>query len=373
MGARIARVSKENFDEADMQSLLEGGRLLREGKTVIFPTETVYGLGANALSPDAAQKIYKAKGRPSDNPLIVHISKLEMLEEIAKDVSEEAHILMENFWPGPLTIILSKKDIVPNETTAGLDTVAVRMPSHKVALKLIDIAGVPIAAPSANISGRPSITSSKYALEEMSDRVDMIILSEDCEIGIESTVLDATGDIALVLRPGKISQREIFEAIAGGDSQKLKLMNSRLAEILTSKEAGAKAVSDDIFDMEKHAPKSPGMKYRHYSPKARVIVAKPSQNVSEMLAKHIEMKDDSGNSLYKSGEIKVFCLSGSAQGYGDYAYSLGSSSMDLAKNLFTSLRKMDDMGVKLIICECFGKDELACAVMNRLIKASSNI
>lgn len=367
MGAKIARVSKDNFEESDLQSLLEGGRILRDGGTVVFPTETVYGLGANALSPDAATKIYKAKGRPSDNPLIVHIARLEMLYEIAKDVNEDALLLMERFWPGPLTLIFNKKDIVPPETTAGLNTVAVRMPSHKVALKLIEIAGVPIAAPSANISGRPSITSSKYALEEMSERVDMIILSDDCDIGIESTVVDMTGSIPLVLRPGKISQREILEAVSGDDAQKLGFMKSRISQIMAAKKTGEEAdlkadgSTDNIFDMEKHAPKSPGMKYRHYSPKAKVIVVQELEKVREVLSEQLEMKDEDGKPLYKGEEIRVFCLDGTACIYGEYAYSLGSGSLDLAKNLFTSLRKMDDMGVRVIICECFGEDELAAA------------
>lgn len=389
MGAKIARVSKDNFEESDIQSLLEGGRLLRDGGTVIFPTETVYGLGANALSPDAAAKIYKAKGRPSDNPLIVHISRLDMLQEIAKDVSEDAKLLMERFWPGPLTLIFNKKDIVPKETTAGLDTVAVRMPSHKVALELIEIAGVPIAAPSANISGRPSITSSKYALEEMSDRVDMIILSDDCDIGIESTVVDMTGSIPLVLRPGKISQREIFEAVAGNDADRLSSMKSALEEIMAAKKAGEGKATDretsikdpdegsadleNIFDMENHAPKSPGMKYRHYSPRAKVIVVAQLEKVRSVLSEQLDMKDEAGNKLYQREEIKVFCLDDRAPVYGENAHSLGHDSLDLAKNIFTSLREMDDRGVKVIICECFEGDELASAVMNRLIKASSNI
>ena len=167
MCAKVARVSAEGSSESELKHLLEAGRILREGGTVVFPTETVYGIGANALSPDAARKIYLAKGRPSDNPLIVHISRVDMLYDIAEDIGSDALMLMDAFWPGPLTMIFRKKEIVPLATTGGLDTVAVRMPGHKAALKIIEAAGVPIAAPSANISGRPSITSSRYVLDSL--------------------------------------------------------------------------------------------------------------------------------------------------------------------------------------------------------------
>ena len=369
MSAKIAKVSKENLGEEDLKSILEAAVILKAGGTVIFPTETVYGLGADALSEDAAKKIYEAKGRPSDNPLIVHISSEEMLYEIVEEVDEIASLLISKFWPGPITFIFKKKAIVPLTTTGGLETVAVRMPDHKAALRLIEEAGLPIAGPSANISGRPSITSSKYALEEMSERVDMIILSDDCEIGIESTVVDLTSEIPLVLRPGKISQREILEVVADGDSVKLEYLNKKLNEILEKN----KALSGDVIENQKRAPKSPGMKYRHYSPKAKVLVADSSDEIKNIILEYQQKIDDSGNRVYLDQEIRVFCLDDSLAIYGNFAYSLGKDSSELAKNIFTSLRLMDDMGVKLIICECFSFDELSCAVMNRLIKASANI
>ena len=369
MSAKIAKVSKENLGEDDIKSLLEGSAILKAGGTVIFPIETVYGLGADALSADASRKIYEAKGRPSDNPLIVHISNEDMLYEIADEIDETAKLLIAKFWPGPITFIFKKKAIVPLTTTGGLDTVAVRMPDHTAALRLIEESGLPIAGPSANISGRPSITSSKYALEEMSERVDMIILSDDCEIGIESTVVDLTAEIPLVLRPGKISQREILEVVADGDTEKLASLNQKLNKILEKN----KALSEDMIENQKHAPKSPGMKYRHYSPKAKVLVADNPEDIKRIILEYQQETDEKGMKIYLDEQIKVFCLEDNKSVYEDFAYCLGKNSSELAKHIFTSLRLMDDMGVKLIICECFSFDELSCAVMNRLIKASTNI
>lgn len=359
MGAKIARVSQGGSSESELKNLREAGRILKNGGTVVFPTETVYGLGANALSPDAAQKIYEAKGRPSDNPLIVHISRLDMLYEIAEDVGSDALMLVDAFWPGPLTMIFKKKEIVPLATTGGLDTVAVRMPSHKGALKLIEAAGVPIAAPSANISGRPSITKGRYLLDEFEGKVDMIILGEDSEIGIESTVVDMTEEIPLVLRPGKISQSDIFQVISAGDSQKLKFLEKKLEDI-SGRHCGKPA-------------RSPGMKYRHYSPKAKVILEDPQKSAEQVLNEAMSMVTEDGKLLYEEPEVMVLCLKKNEELYGDHAYVLGEDSEEVARNLFTSLRMMDDMGVKLIISEFFSGDELACAVMNRLVKASSNI
>lgn len=359
MCAKVARVSAEGSSESEMKHLLEAGRILREGGTVVFPTETVYGLGANALSPDAARKIYLAKGRPSDNPLIVHISRVDMLYDIAEDIGSDALMLMDAFWPGPLTMIFRKKDIVPLATTGGLDTVAVRMPGHKAALKLIEAAGVPVAAPSANISGRPSITSSRYVLDEFADSVDMIIIGENSEIGIESTVVDMTEEVPVVLRPGKISQNDIFDVISQGDSAKREFLDKKLYEITGN-------------HCERPA-RSPGMKYRHYSPKARVIVEEPGRSALEIMKEYLELLSEDGKHVYEDGDIMVFCIEENAPLYGDHAYILGEDSSEIARNLFTSLRMMDDMGVKLIISEFFSGDELACAVMNRLVKASSNI
>lgn len=357
MSAIVAKIAPKDFNKEELDILNKAAKVIVNGGTVVFPTETVYGLGANALSSSSAQKIYKAKGRPSDNPLIVHISDYEMLELIATNISDDARILMNKFWPGPLTLIFDKKDIVPSDTTGGLNTVAVRMPSHKVALELIRLAKLPIAAPSANISTRPSITSSTYALREMADRVDMIILSDDCEIGLESTVCDMTG-IPVVLRPGKISQREIFEVIAK-DETHLQKLYAELENITNKVEE-----SDDGIK----GPKSPGMKYRHYSPEAKLLIAKKGEGLrvlNEVIAQ---------NDLIK---VKVFCLQKDAKLYGDRAEVIGITLEDVGKNIFTKLRQMDDNQVDLIICEVLegntpSEKDMAKAIMNRLIKASSN-
>ena len=318
--------------------------MLKTGKTVVFPTETVYGLGANALDPEAAKKIYEAKGRPSDNPLIVHISKKEDVDFLARNISQDAKLLMEAFWPGPLTLILDKSDNVPIETTGGLMTVAIRMPSNPIARKLIDLAGVSIAAPSANISGRPSITSSKYLVEELCERVDAIIISEDSEIGLESTVIDMTASTPVILRPGKIGKTEIE-----------KILNKEIE-------------LDPSLKDENAAPKSPGMKYKHYSPNATVIVVTGS--LDEM-----KLKINQKLSLDKniSDKVKVVCLEDRVSLYDGYGISWGKNSQEAAKNLFKILRLMDEQNIEVVYFEALNSDEISEAVMNRLIKAAGNM
>ncbi|WP_347451078.1 L-threonylcarbamoyladenylate synthase [Acetoanaerobium noterae] len=318
--------------------------MLKTGKTVVFPTETVYGLGANALDPEAAKKIYEAKGRPSDNPLIVHISKKEDVDFLAGNISQDAKLLMEAFWPGPLTLILDKSDNVPIETTGGLMTVAIRMPSNPIARKLIDLAGVPIAAPSANISGRPSITSSKYLVEELCERVDAIIISEDSEIGLESTVIDMTASTPVILRPGKIGKTEIE-----------KILNKEIE-------------LDPSLKDENAAPKSPGMKYKHYSPNATVIVVTGS--LDEMKQKINQKLSLDKN---KSDTVKVVCLEDRVSLYDDYGISWGKNSQEAAKNLFKILRLMDEQNIEVVYFEALNSDEISEAVMNRLIKAAGNM
>lgn len=326
------------------EQLIIAGRMLADGKTVVFPTETVYGLGANALDPEASLKIYAAKGRPSDNPLIVHIAKIEDVELLAREVSEDAIKLMDAFWPGPLTIILKKSDKVPDATTGGLDTVAIRMPSNKIAMELILNAGVPIAAPSANISGRPSITSPKYLIEELSDKVDAIIISDDSEIGLESTVIDMTSDIPIILRPGKIGKKDI--------------------EYVLSKSI----LLDPSLKDDKQAPKSPGMKYKHYSPKATVIVVSGSFEEMELKIK-LHLASEKANAQ----KVKVVCLNDRFKLYEEYGISLGENSTEAAKNLFSILRMIDEKNVELVYFEALSGDEISEAVMNRLIKAAGNI
>lgn len=331
---------KEFLDE----QLHKVANLLKAGKTVVFPTETVYGLGANALDPEAAKKIYEAKGRPSDNPLIVHISKKEDVDFLAGNISQDSKLLMEAFWPGPLTLILDKSDNVPIETTGGLMTVAIRMPSNPIARKLIDLAGVPIAAPSANISGRPSITSSKYLVEELCERVDAIIISEDSEIGLESTVIDMTASTPVILRPGKIGKTEIE-----------KILNKEIE-------------LDPSLKDENAAPKSPGMKYKHYSPNATVIVVTGS--LDEMKQKINQKLSLDKN---KSDTVKVVCLEDRVSLYDGYGISWGKNSQEAAKNLFKILRLMDEQNVEVVYFEALNSDEISEAVMNRLIKAAGNM
>lgn len=331
---------KEFLDE----QLHKVANLLKAGKTVVFPTETVYGLGANALDPEAAKKIYEAKGRPSDNPLIVHISKKEDVDFLAGNISQYAKLLMEAFWPGPLTLILDKSDNVPIETTGGLMTVAIRMPSNPIARKLIDLAGVPIAAPSANISGRPSITSSKYLVEELCERVDAIIISEDSEIGLESTVIDMTASTPVILRPGKIGKTEIE-----------KILNKEIE-------------LDPSLKDENAAPKSPGMKYKHYSPNATVIVVTGS--LDEMKQKINQKLSLDKN---KSDKVKVVCIEDRVSLYDGYGISWGKNSQEAAKNLFKILRLMDEQNIEVVYFEALNSDEISEAVMNRLIKAAGNM
>ena len=331
---------KEFLDE----QLHKVANLLKAGKTVVFPTETVYGLGANALDPEAAKKIYEAKGRPSDNPLIVHISKKEDVDFLAGNISQDAKLLMEAFWPGPLTLILDKSDNVPIETTGGLMTVAIRMPSNPIARKLIDLAGVPIAAPSANISGRPSITSSKYLVEELCERVDAIIISEDSEIGLESTVIDMTASTPVILRPGKIGKTEIE-----------KILNKEIE-------------LDPSLKDENTAPKSPGMKYKHYSPNATVIVVTGS--LDEMKQKINQKLSLDKN---KSDKVKVVCIEDRVSLYDGYGISWGKNSQEAAKNLFKILRLMDEQNIEVVYFEALNSDEISEAVMNRLIKAAGNM
>ena len=242
----IRKVDKHNID---MQIMQEAGEILKKGGLVAFPTETVYGLGANALDEEAAKKTYAAKGRPSDNPLIVHIATLEDLEKVAKNISKDVEALANRFWPGPLTMIFEKTDIVPYGTTGGLDTVAVRMPSDPIARELILAGGGFVSAPSANTSGRPSPTTAEHVSEDLSGKIDMIIDGGSVDIGLESTILDMTVNPPMILRPGAITA-EMFEEVIDHVT-----------------------IDETILGIEtKKAPKAPGMKYRHYAPKAKLTI-----------------------------------------------------------------------------------------------------
>ncbi|OPJ55274.1 L-threonylcarbamoyladenylate synthase [Alkalithermobacter paradoxus] len=337
MNTLVTKIDKDNID---IQKIKVQADILRNGGTVIFPTETVYGLGANALDENAVDKIYKAKGRPSDNPLIVHISNKDDVYKLAKDINENAKIIMDKFWPGPITIILNKNDKVPYKTSGGLETVALRMPSHPIALELIKEANVPVAAPSANISGRPSPTDESHVIEEMEGRVDGIILGGDCNVGLESTVIDVTSDIPIILRPGKITYEDLLDAF----------LEVEIDPSILEK-------NDNII------PKSPGMKYTHYSPNADVYIVR---------GKESDVIDKINDLIDKNKEIKVgvMCINKNAHKYKGEVIPLGESINEVGKNLFKTLREMDKRKVDVIYSESFDTKGIGQAVMNRLNKAA---
>lgn len=335
-------ISSIDINNIDYEEIKIQAKLLREGKTVIFPTETVYGLGANALDENAVKKIYEAKGRPSDNPLIVHIYEKEEVYDLAKDVSDKAKLVIEKLWPGPITIILNKKDIIPYRTSGGLDTVAIRMPSNVIARAIIKEAGVPIAAPSANISGRPSPTKAKHVYEEMNGRVDGIVLGGDSNFGLESTVLDLTEETPMILRPGSIT-KEVLEELLG---------EVKLDPSLSKKEDNQKA-------------KAPGMKYKHYSPNADVyIISGKRENVAIKINDMIKSNKDKG---LKTG---VMCISRNREFYDGEVIDLGSTLEEVASNLFDALIEMDKKGIDVIYSEEFPKTGVGQAIMNRLLKSA---
>nr|WP_330404910.1 L-threonylcarbamoyladenylate synthase [Clostridioides difficile] len=335
-------ISNIDINNIDYEEIKIQAKLLREGKTVIFPTETVYGLGANALDENAVKKIYEAKGRPSDNPLIVHIYEKEEVYDLAKDISDKAKLVIEKLWPGPITIILNKKDIIPYKTSGGLDTVAIRMPSNVIARAIIKEAGIPIAAPSANISGRPSPTKAKHVYEEMNGRVDGIVLGGDSNFGLESTVLDLTEEIPMILRPGSIT-KEVLEELLG---------EVKLDPSLSKKEDNQKA-------------KAPGMKYKHYSPNADVyIISGKRENVTTKINDMIKSNRDKG---LKTG---VMCISRNREFYDGEVIDLGNSLEEVASNLFDALIEMDKKGVDVIYSEEFPKTGVGQAIMNRLLKSA---
>lgn len=335
----ISKIESENIDIKEIE---KHAKLLKEGNTVIFPTETVYGLGANALDENAVKKIYEAKGRPSDNPLIVHISEEEEVYDLAKNVSEKAKKVMRKFWPGPITIVLNKKDIVPKTTSGGLDTVAIRMPSHKIAQAVIKEAGVPIAAPSANISGRPSPTKEDHVKEEMNGRVNGIILGGDCNFGLESTVLDMTEEVPMILRPGSITKEELEKLIG----------EVNLDPSLERKEDNKKA-------------KAPGMKYTHYSPNADVyIVSGSSEDVVQKINDLVQKNENNG---LKTG---VMCLNKNYEKYNGLVISLGENLEEVGSNLFSTLIEMDKNKIDIIYSEEFPVSGVGRAIMNRLLKSA---
>ena len=335
-------ISKIDINNIDKNEIKRQAKLLSEGKTVIFPTETVYGLGANALDEDAVKKIYEAKGRPSDNPLIVHIYDKEEVYNLAENINEKAKTIMDKFWPGPITIILNKKDIVPYRTSGGLETVAIRMPSHLIAREIIKEAGVPIAAPSANISGRPSPTKADHVYEEMNGRVSGIVLGGDCNFGLESTVLDVTTENPMILRPGSITKEDLEKVIG----------EVLIDPSLERKEDNKKA-------------KAPGMKYTHYSPDADVYIV--SGNREETISKINSLVVENNEKGLKTG---VMCLEQNKNNYKGEVVSLGSTLEEVGSNLFDVLRKMDKMNIDIVYSEEFSRNGVGQAIMNRLLKSA---
>lgn len=312
---------------------------IKAGQTVVFPTETVYGIGADALNPNAVQEIYYAKGRPSDNPLIMHIARKNDVYLYAKNISLYAKKLMKVFWPGPLTLIFDKKVIVPDITTGGLETVAIRYPDHPIAKKMIKIANTPLAAPSANISGKPSSTRFKHVYEDLNGRVDMIIDGGDSMIGIESTVVDVTNKIPVILRPGYITQ-EMIESVLG-----VKITDG----------SGHK-IEDKV--------KSPGMKYTHYKPMGEVkLLEGTAKDIESFLRKEYEVNQN--QAFICSDELAQTIHFVTSKPIGSI-YKLDL----IAKNLFSALREMDELHIEHIYVEFFPQDHIGHAIMNRLLKAS---
>lgn len=331
-----------NKPDQDLISLF--ANMLADGKTVIFPTETVYGLGANALDEDAAIKIYQAKGRPSDNPLLVHVADKEDVYDLVENVDDRAKLLMDKFWPGPLTIVFKKKAIIPDRTSGGLDTVAIRMPSDQVARDLIRQAGVPIAAPSANISGRPSPTKPEHIIRDMDGRVDGILVGGPCDYGVESTIIDLSEDLAMVLRPGSITLEMLGEVLGRVD----------LDPSLKNKDDNIRA-------------KAPGMKYKHYSPQAQVYIVK-----ADDLEGFAERVDSLCEDNAKKGlKIGVMTMNYDQHSYQAKVFDLGGSDTEVAKNLFDSLISLDRESIDIAYVPYFEERGIGVAIMNRLKKAAA--
>jgi L-threonylcarbamoyladenylate synthase len=335
---KINKISRENPIN-DMELIKQGSKILRNGGLVSFTTETVYGLGANALDKEAVKRIYAAKGRPSDNPLIVHIESIDKLEVICKNISEEAVKLIDRFWPGPLTIILDKTELIPYETSGGLNTIAVRIPSNKMARLLIEYAGVPVAAPSANISGKPSPTNSSHVIHDLNGKIDMILDGGDCDYGIESTVIDMTGK-PRILRPGYVT-KSMIEACLGFE------------------------VAND-FDVEDE-PKSPGMKYLHYSPNGELtLISGENEKVASKIKELVSISKRKTAVLATTQTAKYYenlkCL----------VLIMGNreNSKSIESNLYAILRKLDDNNIQEIFAEGFLEEESNVAIINRLEKAA---
>ena len=338
-------INPESFRDEELE---EACRILQKGGLVAFPTETVYGLGGDAMHPEASAKIYAAKGRPSDNPLIVHIADMDALEDIAQSVPEAAVKLADHFWSGPLTMIFPKKEAVPKSTTGGLETVAVRMPSHPVARALIRESGVYIAAPSANTSGRPSPTKAEHVKEDLDGRIDMILDGGAVGIGLESTIVDLSTGVPTILRPGYITG-EMLEDVLGEVQVDPAILSQKMNPNIVAK--------------------APGMKYRHYAPKGQMtIIEGDTGKVVDEINRLVKEKTDEGCS------VAVIATEETKDAYAcANVRSVGSRATEgsIAAGLYDILREMDHIGAEYIYAESFEKDTLGKAIMNRMLKAAA--
>lgn len=340
-------ISKVKKEKPDNTVIKQAGEILKSGGLVAFPTETVYGLGADALNERAAEKIYAAKGRPSDNPLIVHITNMGALDKIVSEIPKEAYVIAEKYWPGPLTMIFHKSDAVPYGTTGGLDTVAVRMPSDEIAREVIDAGGGYIAAPSANTSGRPSPTTAEHVAEDLDGRIDMIVDGGAVDIGVESTILDLTVTPPMILRPGAIT-KEMFEELLGEVTEDAALMQVN----------------------SKTPPKAPGMKYRHYAPKAALTIIEGSENaVTDEINRLAEenIKDGKRVGIIGTSETIDRYVQGVVKCIGTR-----QDEATVASHLYAILREFDGEDVDVIFSESFPEGGIGNAIMNRLLKAAGH-
>lgn len=328
--------------EIDYEKIKAPSEAIKQGKLVLFPTETVYGIGANALNEEAVKQIYIAKGRASDNPLIAHIANIEMLEDLVVEVGEIEQKLIEKFWPGPLTIVFKKKPIVPDIITGGLDTVAIRMPSNEIARKLIEYSNCPIAAPSANISGKPSGTLVEDIIEELDGKVEYIIDGGKVDIGVESTVIRVVDNVVHILRPGKITPEDI---------ENLGIEVYIEKQILGEYKEGEKVMS-------------PGIKYKHYAPTTKCILVYSEDN-NKMIDKIKELSQDKN--------VVVLCKTQNLDRYNvANKLDMGKTLEQISQNIFTLLRKADKYKADLILIEGVEKEGLGLAIMNRLIRACAH-
>ncbi len=347
METKIIQIDGENIDNDLMK---EAAKIIKSGGLVAFPTETVYGLGANGLDQEAVKKIFIAKGRPQDNPLILHVHSIDQVKELVDDIPDLAKKCMKEFWPGPLTILLKRSNKVLDVITAGLQTVAIRMPENNIALDLIKLSKTPIAAPSANTSGRPSPTSAKHVVEDLSGKVDMIIDGGSTGIGLESTVLDLSTDIPMILRPGGVTEEDLRKIIPNIaiDSSIIK--------------------SDDNI-----IPKSPGQKYRHYAPKSEMLLFSGEVNgIVKSITAYTKENIRAGKS------VGIMCTDETKEYYTEYGedakiISLGSREdvNTIAHNLFDTIRLFDQAKVDIILAEGVDLSDIGLAIMNRMMKAAS--